>query len=579
MLTNFTMTSVDVKYPGQDEEAPEEKVSEVPGDADGDGIVNVLDVIVLRNHLLGKALVKSELFVNVDNNFDDKITILDLLDIKNYIVTGTLTSYSHMKLNPSAESTLGLMYISNVLNIDTKNAGKVRFNITNTAGAINAYVSFITDNVDYYNNALVRSVTLENGTKTYTVDLADSYGFDGNIIGIKITTDNIASGKIVLNEINFVKGNTSPIAFTLSDKIVAATRDEIKATTSNGISFFPDGHMSVMKNSDGTLTFMSSSPKNNVEYGAMAPMTAYKGTLENPIGELLYENKGYVNSPNGTGEEQYNYGSIGKVYNYEGTKCFATVHLEQYFDAEGNRTSAFAPACMVSTLALAYSPDMGETWYFAGEIISHECESIDPYYGIKPHSEFGTASRDIGTGAFIVKDGEVYVYFTDYAEEYKMSLAVAKASLEDVIYAAENVRGGKNEGLFTKFYNGSFSEPGLAGKSSSIVDESCAANHLSIIYNESIDKYILARCSSPLYNTNDGDIIMNISDDPTNFFTRNYTIDASVRGQQYPTLVGTGDNPSFVCGDTVYLYYIDAPFHSTSLWDEANLVYRVINFD
>ena len=235
-------------------------------------------------------------------------------------------------------------------------------------------------------------------------------------------------------------------------------------------------------------------------------------------------------------------------------------------------------------MALGYSPDNGRTWYYAGEIATHECESIDPYYGMnnKKPATFGDKvySRDIGNGPFIIKDGYIMVYYIDVDASYTQKMSVMRAKLSDVIAAARAKSTARQTNLFKKYYQGSFSQPAFGGKADTIVDDACPPNFMTIIYSTYLKQYILARCSSPQYSSNDGDIVMNISADPLNFKGNNYYIDTDTTGQQYPTLVGDGENPGFTTGKKVYLYYIDANSDpNVFLWDKANIARRIITFD
>lgn len=167
----------------------------------------------------------------------------------------------------------------------------------------------------------------------------------------------------------------------------------------------------------------------------------------------------------------------------------------------------------------------------------------------------------------------------DYDASYKMSLAVLRADLNAVIAAARGMDTAQKPDLFKKYYNGAFTEPSIAGKSTSVIDDECPPNFTSVIYSTYLGKYVMARCSSPAYGTNDGDIVLNISADPTNFRGDNYYIDADTMGSQYPTLMApSGEDPTFETGQEVYLYYISAVRDERFLWDKADIVRRTITF-
>jgi hypothetical protein len=60
------------------------------GDATGDGVINVIDVLAAVNHLLSLALITQEAFCRADCNADGLVNILDALNIMNVVLeTGT----------------------------------------------------------------------------------------------------------------------------------------------------------------------------------------------------------------------------------------------------------------------------------------------------------------------------------------------------------------------------------------------------------------------------------------------------------------------------------------------------------
>ena len=56
------------------------KVSKIPGDANGDGQVDAIDIVEITNYIMGKAS-KSFIFKTADVNEDGKVNIADILQI------------------------------------------------------------------------------------------------------------------------------------------------------------------------------------------------------------------------------------------------------------------------------------------------------------------------------------------------------------------------------------------------------------------------------------------------------------------------------------------------------------------
>ncbi len=474
---------------------------------------------------------------------------------------------------------------SPALNIDTAGRGLLGITVKNTSGASKLTVYYTTSGDGTYNSPKSINVDINPysaKSALYIVDLSECYGWTTGLTGIRVVSSAIYGGEMALEKVEIYDAGTLVPNFTLTEETLIATRDEMKEGTADGRSFYPDGIMSALKNSDGSYTFFSSNPLSGT-----ATLTAYKGTLADPVQELLFEGREVLGSPVGFGINEFNYISVGQIYRFEGSECLTILHLEQHFDhnegfdENGTRTNE-SNTYMRASLALGYSPDDGNTWYFCGEILTHSCETNGQYFGfgsLDPNNVIGWPTRDIGNAPFVIKDGYLYIYAIDFNENYAMGLSVARAKLTDVIAAARGKDAGKKTDLFKKFYNGSFSEPGFAGKFTNVIDAECPANFMAIIYSEHLKKYVMVRCSSPAYATNDGDIVMNLSDDLTNFRGNNYYIDADPMGSQYPTILATsGDDPTFTGGKEFYIYYISAVTDERFLWDKADIVRRTVTF-
>ena len=485
--------------------------------------------------------------------------------------------------SPGSSSTSRLTYTTPVLNLGTKGLGYVRLRIKNTSAALSVTVFFITTEDNRYSTAKSVQVGLDIGNtayKDYIADLSDCYGFTGNITNIKVESSVIFDGSMTLERLDICKGGALPQPFTISAMQTVATRAQIKSL-SGGSSFFPDGIMGILPAAGNTFDFISSSPLNS-----MKSVAIFNGTANQPTQRLVVKDVAVQNTPNGYKYQQYNYVSTGQVYRFSGNECLTILHLERYFNkagsySDGDGTRPTGQDWYIASLALGYSPDNGRSWFYAGEVATHECESIHQYYGMSAHPINGKPmSRDIGNGPFIIKDGYLYVYLIDHNAQYAQTISVMRAPLNDTIAAARAKSTARNTTLFKKYHGGSFSQPGINGKSDTIIDGECPPNFMSIIYSTHLKKYILARCAAPQYSSNLGDIVMNISADPLNFKGANYYVDASLRGQNYPTLMGTTDsNPAFETGKSVYLFYVDAEASDAFLWDIANIVRREITFD
>ena len=138
-------------------------------------------------------------------------------------------------------------------------------------------------------------------------------------------------------------------------------------------------------------------------------------------------------------------------------------------------------------IRLAFSTDNGVTWRDLGPII----------YPNDPGS--ATTNDYLTTPAYWIKDGYIYVYYSGDKNigEAVQNLSVARALLSDVI----NESNGVSVTQWSKYYNGSFSEPGLGGRASDIIPNFGYANIQAVngTYSEKLKKFIIVFSSQHTY--------------------------------------------------------------------------------
>ncbi|GLQ45751.1 hypothetical protein GCM10007862_08020 [Dyella lipolytica] len=188
-----------------------------------------------------------------------------------------------------------------------------------------------------------------------------------------------------------------------------------------------------------------------------------------------------------------------------GTNLLGFIHEEQVGNSGGTSSNQEG----LTRIGLAWSSDGGNDWTYLGRIIS-------PYGDVQPFNIEGAP--------FIVKDGYFYVYFTDsvtgvpppanncttgYPCVITEGIGVARASVNDVIAAAQAGNVGNN--LWQKYYNGSFSQPGLGGQPSPIAP--WGITHTQAVHSSYTGLYYLALSSMAwggvdttvkLYESSDG---------------------------------------------------------------------------
>lgn len=138
-------------------------------------------------------------------------------------------------------------------------------------------------------------------------------------------------------------------------------------------------------------------------------------------------------------------------------------------------------------IRLAISNNNGETWTDLGPII----------YPNDPGTD--TTNDYLSIPTYWVKDGYIYIYYCGDKNigEARQNLSVARALLTDVLEEAAGI----SVTTWTKYYNGSFSEPGLGGKASDIIPNFGFANIESVsgTYSKILNRFIIVFNSQHTY--------------------------------------------------------------------------------
>jgi hypothetical protein len=106
-------------------------------------------------------------------------------------------------------------------------------------------------------------------------------------------------------------------------------------------------------------------------------------------------------------------------------------------------------------IGLAWSSDGGNTWTYLGRILTAFGDPMPCNAGY---------TFNIEGAPYVINNGDFLVYYVDFDDSCGVNIAVAHAKVSDVVAAAR--AGNLGSGLWTKYYNGWGSEPGLGGHSS-----------------------------------------------------------------------------------------------------------------
>lgn len=307
-----------------------------------------------------------------------------------------------------------------------------------------------------------------------------------------------------------------------------------KQRSSAGGSYWPDGNFGVVSNGDGTYDF----------YAANGPKPVVStGTLLKPGDND--RSVSIVNVP----KKKYDYIAGGPVYEdpWSGARLMI-YHAEVH---QKNQQQFY------SVLGMAISTDpAGRTFTDLGEII-------------RPNVPPGVA--EVGGGSFAIVNGYLNVYYRDWLSDYSTAeVAVARAPMADIM---NNALAGVGTS-FSKYYNGSFSQPGLGGKSSYLENGNPNNGWLSVSYNEYLGQMMMVTSQ---WSASGNDLYLATSPDGINWSPRQpIALDA---GEQfYPTIVGTGSQPMRT-DKSFYVYYTDSNKGAWDRWDDAQLRRREITID
>ena len=287
---------------------------------------------------------------------------------------------------------------------------------------------------------------------------------------------------------------------------------------------WPDGNMGIIKSGSFYHFFAAADgyPKRTI------------GTLDNPqaqrVTDLKIEHL----------KNSYPYVAGGAIYKNPFTGTLLMIyHAERWIDP-----NAWLP--FYSELGLARSMDGGDTWTDLGPIITPHVPFSSEYFQVRRQT------FDVGGGGYLIIGDYFYVYFNDLlqdGDDYTvLNLAVARARVSDVVDAAVN-RG--RAALWTKYFDGAWSEPGIGGRSTPLAPGNQEVHWGDVSYNSYLNKYISIAAGAPWPDT---DLYWTESEDGLRW-TNYCRIVSDVAHKYYVTVVGLGNNPRETEAK-FYVYYI-----------------------
>jgi len=303
--------------------------------------------------------------------------------------------------------------------------------------------------------------------------------------------------------------------------VIVAGEREIVLTNQDlgdiGLSYWPDGVMGVLR-TDVNYQFFA---------GNSRLVGIANGTLENPISNSALPEVKIKNL-----KQSFTYASGGPVYQDASGMLLMIYHAENDV-TPGSET-------FYSYLGMAKSTDNGKTWLDLGLFITPEIVDNISY------------AEDVGSGPFVIVGDYMYVYFKDTLKmvdtRYDVNFAVARAKLADVIQAARD-----NDALvsWSKYYRGTWEEPGLGGKSDPIETGNLPTANFDVAYGSSIQKFIAIITG---YSGDAMKLYYSESTDGIHWSARQ-PVDVSEGEQVYPTIISLEEDPKNP-GNSFYIYYL-----------------------
>jgi hypothetical protein len=316
-------------------------------------------------------------------------------------------------------------------------------------------------------------------------------------------------------------------AFTLS----GGEQNVIPPGSSAELEFTPDEHMSFLKQGGGTFKLWAAG---GGTYGAFLFRTPDLFTLGAPT---------TVFGPSGAGTTAFDadYAGPGSVFpSASGADLLMIYHAENHLF----RGVDYPGEPFFAGIGLARSSDGGVTWQRQGEIIA-------------AYNAQDTAQTSGGAGALtptaVEADGYIYVIFREIDLQSNVTgFGLARAPIDSDGAPA----------TWQKYYQGSFSTPGLGGRFTPlniVLDPSQPTDqrqpHLS--YNTYLKQYLMAMVGN-------GGIYVLTSPDLINWTSGIVALaaptpDASATTADvknwYPTLISPSEESDATTGQTGYLYY------------------------
>ena len=146
----------------------------MPGDANGDGVVNVLDILAIGQYYIGN-IPADFCFYNADVNGDGEVNIIDIIAIANIFANGKFQPY------PALQSSDAHIYMGDegiMLHSDGSLAG-IQFEITGDVAGLELKLELPKHEIMYVNeNGTIKAIIFSMDNTPFPAGLIDLVSFD-----------------------------------------------------------------------------------------------------------------------------------------------------------------------------------------------------------------------------------------------------------------------------------------------------------------------------------------------------------------------------------------------------------------
>jgi hypothetical protein len=318
-----------------------------------------------------------------------------------------------------------------------------------------------------------------------------------------------------------------------------------------GTEFTPDEHMTYLRQPDGSVRLWIAGDTttgagqtigfSTDDFVNLTPLTESNGNAVAGLG------------PSGPGTENFDadYAGPGSVFTASnGTDLLMIYHAENHeFAGVHYQTVPY-----YASVGLARSTDNGTNWTSKGAIIT----GMDPQpTTFPPRSAMGA-----GNPSAVIANGYIYVFYVDWNLASPDSIYVARAP----------VTSDGAPGSWQKYYNGSFSQPGLGGLSSPVQgppppsNTTIYAGSPDVSYNSFLQSYLMLLNSNVGWHYATSPDLLTWTIQPAAIFTYPTPFSSLQTGDtwyDYPTLISPEENndQTTTCGG--HIYYTKGAWNST----------------